>query len=56
MRTIKWSTDFKKDYRRVKATPRHAQDVERLLAAVATFLTEDKPLPENCRDHSLVGN
>ena len=41
MRTIKWSTDFKKDYRRVKSTPRHAQDVERLLAAIATLLAED---------------
>lgn len=56
MRTIKWSTDFKKDYRRVKATPRHAQDVEELLEAVATLLAEDSPLPESCRDHALVGN
>lgn len=56
MRTIKWSTEFKKDYRRVKATPRHAQDVESLLAEVATLLAEDKPLPEGSRDHALVGN
>lgn len=56
MRTIKWSTDFKKDYRRIKATPRHAHDVERLLEAIATLLAEDEPLPENCRDHALVGN
>jgi mRNA interferase YafQ len=56
MRTIKWSTDFKRDYRRVKATPRHAQDVEELLVAVATLLAEDNPLPENCHDHALVGN
>lgn len=38
MRTIKWSTDFKKDYRRIKATPRHAQDMERLLTEIATPL------------------
>jgi mRNA interferase YafQ len=56
MRTIRWATEFKKDYRRTKANPRHAQDVERLLEAVAKLLTEDKPLPENCRDHALVGN
>ena len=56
MWTIKWSTDFKKDYRRVKVTPRHAQDMEELLTEVAMLLAEDKPLPENCRDHVLVGN
>lgn len=56
MRTITWSTEFKKDYRRVKATARHARDVETLLATIATLLAEDKALPENCRDHALVGN
>lgn len=56
MRTIKWSTDFKKDYRRTKATPRHAQDIDGLLEPVAAILAEDKPLPESCRDHALVGN
>lgn len=56
MRTIKWSTDFKKDYRRTKATPRHAKDVDGLLETVAALLAEDKPLPESCRDHSLVGD
>ena len=56
MRTIKWSTDFKKDYRRTKATPRHAQDIDGLLEPVAALLAEDKPLPDSCRDHALVGN
>ncbi|MDR1241555.1 MAG: type II toxin-antitoxin system YafQ family toxin [Deltaproteobacteria bacterium] len=56
MRTIKWSTDFKKDYRRTKATPRHAQDLDGLLEAVTGLLVEDKPLPETYRDHSLIGN
>ncbi|MDR1777722.1 MAG: type II toxin-antitoxin system YafQ family toxin [Desulfovibrio sp.] len=56
MRTIKWSTDFKRDYRRVKAAPRHAQDMEGLLEAVAALLAEDTPLPESCREHALVGN
>ena len=40
MRTIKWSTDFKKDYRRTKATPRHAQDIDGLLEPVAALLAE----------------
>ncbi len=56
MRMIKWSTDFKKDYRRTKATPRHSQDLDIFLEQAATFLAEDTPLPESCRDHALVGN
>jgi mRNA interferase YafQ len=56
MRTIKWSTDFKKDYRRTKATPRHAQCLDGLLSGVATLLAEDTPLPEGCRDHALIGD
>ena len=56
MRTIKWSTDFKKDYRRIKATPRYAQELDGLLGDVATLLMEDAPLPEKYRDHDLVGN
>jgi mRNA interferase YafQ len=56
MRTIKRSTSFKKDFKRVLATPRHAQDAPQLLQAVLTLLVEDKPLPENCRDHALVSN
>ena len=56
MRTIRWSTEFKKDYRRIKANFRHSKDVEQLLEIVAKLLSEDKPLPENCRDHALTGN
>ena len=56
MRTIKWSADFKRDYRRIKAAPRHAHDMDRLLEAVSAALAEDRPLPESCRDHALVGN
>ena len=56
MRTIKRATNFKKDYKRVKASPRHAQDVDGLLQAVFLLLVEDKPLPENCHDHALIGN
>ena len=55
MRTIKWSSDFKKDYRRIRATPRH-QDIDSLLETVATLLTEDKPLPAIFRDHALIGD
>ncbi len=56
MRTIKWSTEFKKDYRRIKASPRHANDVDELLTSVVELLANDTPLPESNRDHALTGN
>jgi len=56
MRTIEWANAIKKDYKRIKATPRHAQDVDALLVSVLNLLVEDKPLPENYRDHILVGD
>lgn len=56
MRTIRRSTSFKKDFKRVLAAPRHAQDAPRLLQAVLVLLVEDKPLPESCPDHVLAGN
>jgi mRNA interferase YafQ len=55
MRTIERSTAFRKDFRRVKSTPRHAGDVEALLASVLALLLADAPLPETFRDHSLGG-
>ena len=56
MRTLDLSTAFKKDYKRTRMNPRHAQDVERLYLDVVELLVEDMPLPERFRDHSLVGN
>lgn len=56
MRTIEWSNAIKKDYRRIKANPRHTRDVDKLLKAVLDLLVEDKPLPGNCRDHALAGD
>ena len=56
MRTIERSTAFKRDYKRVKATPRHAKDVDLLLAAVLTLLLDDETLPESNRDHLLNGD
>jgi mRNA interferase YafQ len=55
MRTIEWTSAFKRDYKRVKATPRH-KEIEKLLDEVAGLLAEDKPLPERHRDHGLSGN
>lgn len=56
MRTIKRSASFKKDFKRVLAAPRHARDAAQLLQGVLVLLVEDKPMPENCRDHALIGN
>ena len=55
MRTIEWTSGFKRDYKRVRATPRH-RDVQVLLPAIASVLADSKPLPEKYRDHALSGN
>ena len=56
MRTIERATTFKRDYKRVKATPRHSKDVDELLSAVVERLLSDHPLPPRNRDHELSGN
>jgi len=55
MRTIEWTSAFKRDYRRVRATPRH-REIEALLGEVADLLVVDKPLSERRCDHQLGGN
>jgi mRNA interferase YafQ len=55
MRTIEWTSAFKRDYKRVKATPRH-KDIEMLLDEVGSLLADDKTLPERRHDHGLSGN
>ena len=56
MRTIERATVFKRDYKRIKATPRHAKDLEDLLAEVFSLLLTDQALPPHYRDHSLSGD
>jgi mRNA interferase YafQ len=55
MRTIEWTSAFKRDYKRTKASPRHI-DAEAFLTEIGSLLARDKPLPERCRDHGLGGN
>lgn len=55
MRTIDLSNAIKKDFKRVKTNPRHA-DLDQRLGAIMALLVEDKPLPDAQRDHALVGN
>ncbi len=56
MRTIERSTAFKRDYKRVKSTPRHAKDIEDLLMEVLGQLLTDQTLPAHNRDHPLSGD
>ena len=55
MRTIEWTTAFRRDYKRTKATPRH-KDIAALLPEIVGLLAEDRPLQEKHRDHGLGGN
>jgi mRNA interferase YafQ len=55
MRAIEWTSAFKRDYKRTKATPRH-KDIEVLLPEIVSLLAGDKPLREKYRDHGLAGN
>lgn len=56
MRTIERVTAFKRDFKRVKATPRHSKDIDQLLSAVVEKLLVDGKLPPRNRDHELSGN
>jgi mRNA interferase YafQ len=54
MRTIERTSAFKKDYKRVKATPRH-KNIETLLEEIVRLLVLDRALPEKRSDHGLAG-
>jgi len=56
MRTIERSSTFKRDYKRAKATPRHRKDVDALVSTVVALLVSYHVLPENNRDHALIGD
>jgi mRNA interferase YafQ len=55
MRRIEPTSAFKRDYKRVKATPKH-RDIDSLLSEVLKQLAIDLALPERHRDHSLTGD
>jgi len=56
MRVIERSTAFKRDYKRIKATPRYSKNLDSLLSDVLACLVADKALPERNSDHALSGN
>lgn len=55
MRTIKRTTQFKRDYKREKRKS-HGLTLDNDLLKVVELLIIDLRLPEQLRDHSLVGN
>lgn len=55
MRRIDRTRHFKRDYRRVKATPRY-RNIDTLLVDIVELLANDRPLPASNRDHALTGN
>lgn len=55
MRTIDRSTVFRRDYRRVRASPRY-RDIDARLNGILGLLAADKPLSPANRDHALTGD
>ena len=56
MRTIKYTTRFKRDYKREKKSPRYRAILETDLLDIVKLLATDLPLPASCRDHSLIND
>ena len=56
MQSIERAAAFKKDFKRVKATPKHAKNIDGLLENVLELLITNQPLPDNNKDHHLTGN
>lgn len=55
MRTVKYSSRFKRDYRREKSG-RLGRKLDSLLVEVVDLLAVDKPLPRRNFDHPLTGD
>ena len=55
MRTIKPTTVFRRDYKRVAASPRH-RDLAEVLPPLLDLLAADESLPAKHRDHDLTNN
>jgi mRNA interferase YafQ len=54
MREVKYTSRFKRDYRR-EQSGRHAKKLDALLMEVVNFLAADAPLPPCYFDHPLSG-
>ena len=53
-RTVRWTRQFKRDYRRERKG-RHRNTIQRDLAAVLRALASDQALEVRRRDHALSG-
>jgi mRNA interferase YafQ len=54
MRTIEWTSQFKRDYKREKRG-RHARTLDTILRTIVRALSEDRSLGAKYRDHNLGG-
>ena len=54
MRTIEWTSAFKRDYKKALSNPRH-RDLAPLLESIGNSLAGDELLAERYRDHVLAG-
>ncbi len=54
MRIVKYTSRFKRDYRREKSG-RHGKQLDGLLTEVVDMLALDSPLPRRNFDHALTG-
>jgi mRNA interferase YafQ len=54
MRELKYTTRFKRDYRREKSGP-YSKKLDALLMEVVNLLADDTPLPHRNFDHLLSG-
>jgi mRNA interferase YafQ len=55
MRTIEWTTRFKRDYRR-EQKGQHRAVLDELLRDAISLLAADQHLPDRFRDHALTGD
>lgn len=55
MRTIEWTGQFKRDYKR-EAKGKHRATLDAELFPVITALANDQALDSQYRDHGLIGN
>ena len=57
MRTIRYTNQFKRDYKREKSgkSRHHAKNLDDALMEVVHLLAADTPLPASKRDHPLGG-
>ncbi len=55
MRTIEWTSAFKRDRRKLTRNPHYA-DLANALDPILVLLANDIPLPERHRDHALSGS